>query len=567
MRCPLNMLVLTVLAAGWTLGSGVPSRAADSQGMQVWVEPAMTKIKPTARPGAETAAEIRAAKNEYEAFQLVVRAGNRDLSGIRVRVENFAGPAGAVLAANQVVTLYREVFIDVRNPSGPEGSPGRWPDALVPDVDRYVGERRNAFPFGLPARTAGPIWVEVRVPRDAAPGVYTGRAVVSAETVDPVVVPIRLRVWNFEIPSTSSLKTAFPAWHGALVRGHYGVDWVDTETQISLIAIYSRALLRHRLSNDTLIYPAPPMQEGRIEWSQFDRDWGPFLDGTIEPDGARLTAVRLQDYGHEGEPAYYREYQRHFEQKGWLDRLFYYAADEPSPAVFADLARRAAAFHDAAPKIPVLVTTALTPALAGTVDIWTPPINYLEDKPSQAAEHRSPQRSAYDGLGRTDALWWYQSCMVHGCSPTSERYYVGWPNYLIDGTPVAHRIMSWLSWVYRVSGELYYHTTYAYEHADPWTTQYYFNGNGDGTLFYPGTPARIGGRTHIPIESIRLKLIREGLEDYEYLALLQRLGGGAEADRLAAKLVRKTYDWERNPAVLMAVRSALAERIEKAQRR
>jgi hypothetical protein len=114
---------------------------------------------------------------------------------------------------------------------------------------------------------------------------------------------------------------------------------------------------------------------------------------------------------------------------------------------------------------------------------------------------------------------------------------------------------------------LYYHTTYAYEHTDPWTTQYYFTGNGDGTLFYPGTPARIGGRTHIPIESIRMKLIREGLEDYEYLVLLQRLGGGAEADRLAAKLVRTTYDWERNPAVLMAIRTELAERIEKAQRR
>lgn len=565
MRFPLTMLVLTVLAAGWTLGSGVPSRAADSQGMRVWVEPAMTKIKPTARPGAETAAEIRAARNEYEAFQLVVRAGDRDLSGIRVRVENFAGPAGAVLAADQVVTIYREGFIDVRNPSGPEGSPGRWPDALIPDVDRYVGERRNAFPFELPARSAGPIWVEVRVPRDAAPGVYTGRAVVSAEAVEPVAVPIRLRVWTFDIPSTSSLKTAFPAWHGALVRGHYGVNWVDTETQISLIAIYSRALLRHRLSNDTLIYPAPPMQEDRIDWSQFDRDWGPFLDGTIEPDGARLTAVRLQDYGHEGDPTYYREYQRHFEEKGWLDRLFYYAADEPPPEAFTDLARRAGAFHDAVRKIPVLVTTSLTPALVGAVDIWVPPINYLDDKPTQVAQ---PPRSAYDGrLRRSEALWWYQSCMVHGCSPTSERYYVGWPNYLIDGAPVAHRIMSWLSWVYRVSGELYYHTTYAYEHGDPWTTQYYFDGNGDGTLFYPGTPARIGGRTHIPIESIRLKLIREGLEDYEYLALLQRLGDGKAADRLAAKLVRKTYDWERDPAVLMAVRTELAERIEKAQRR
>lgn len=39
-------------------------------------------------------------------------------------------------------------------------------------------------------------------------------------------------------------------------------------------------------------------------------------------------------------------------------------------------------------------------------------------------------------------------------------------------------------------------------------------------MFYPGRPDRIGGATHIPVESLRLKLIREGHKDYEYLLLL-----------------------------------------------
>ena len=50
---------------------------------------------------------------------------------------------------------------------------------------------------------------------------------------------------------------------------------------------------------------------------------------------------------------------------------------------------------------------------------------------------------------------------------------------------------------------------------------------GDGTLVYPGTPAvvaggsshALGGVTHIPVASIRLKMLREGLEDFEYLRL------------------------------------------------
>jgi hypothetical protein len=41
-----------------------------------------------------------------------------------------------------------------------------------------------------------------------------------------------------------------------------------------------------------------------------------------------------------------------------------------------------------------------------------------------------------------------------------------------------------------------------------------------------GSPARIfcsasvGGATHIPLASLRMKMVREGLEDYEYMALL-----------------------------------------------
>ena len=44
----------------------------------------------------------------------------------------------------------------------------------------------------------------------------------------------------------------------------------------------------------------------------------------------------------------------------------------------------------------------------------------------------------------------------------------------------------------------------AYNESDPWKSVYAFGGNGDGTLFYPGTPERIGGRTHIPVESLRI---------------------------------------------------------------
>lgn len=59
---------------------------------------------------------------------------------------------------------------------------------------------------------------------------------------------------------------------------------------------------------------------------------------------------------------------------------------------------------------------------------------------------------------------------------------------------------------------------------DPWTnprdnvnTGY----NGEGMLYYPGTPCGFQG----PVSSIRLKNIRDGMEDYEYMILLEKSKG------------------------------------------
>jgi MYXO-CTERM domain-containing protein len=198
-----------------------------------------------------------------------------------------------------------------------------------------------------------------------------------------------------------------------------------------------------------------------------------------------------------------------------------------------------------------------------------PVINYLHDKPG--ATFPGDQRAKYDaflaGSSRRE-LWGYQSCMSHGCGGTvdfgnpsaSDDYFTGWPSYMIDASGVRNRAMQWLAFRYRLAGELYYEVTQAYGH-DPWTNQWDFSGNGDGTLFYPGTPAKIGGTTHVPVASIRLKLIREGMEDYEYLKLLSDAGDDALAREIAAGLFPNPYSTEVAPAALMAARERIARRI------
>ena len=66
------------------------------------------------------------------------------------------------------------------------------------------------------------------------------------------------------------------------------------------------------------------------------------------------------------------------------------------------------------------------------------------------------------------------------------------------------------------------------------------------------------------MESIRLALIREGLEDYEYLRLYARVAGAAEAGALAASIADKTYRWEHDAGRLFAARHKMAEAIDRA---
>ena len=162
-------------------------------------------------------------------------------------------------------------------------------------------------------------------------------------------------------------------------------------------------------------------------------------------------------------------------------------------------------------------------------------------------------------------MWTYQSCMSHGCGGTvnmgspsdQDRYFTGWPSYMIDASAVRNRAMEWLSFRYRVTGELYYETALAFG-GDPWNDQWDFSGNGDGTLFYPGTPARSAGRTDVPIASIRLKMLREGMEDYEYLRRLSDAGDPTLAHAIADALFPHAYETEVAPERLMEARERIA---------
>jgi uncharacterized protein (TIGR03382 family) len=529
-----------------------------SEAAQVWTAPAAVKVRPQAKPpqGAVATAVIAAARNEFESFQVVVTG---PATGVSMSLEGLGDGKGNSISGRDV-TLYREALINVPTQTGGDGAAGVWPDALVPDVDPIVGEKRNAFPFDVPAGESRTVLVDIHVPAGAPAGVYKGTVNVTGGAA--AQVPVTLTVWDFAMPSTASLRSAFGmTWNGPCM-GHGDGGCTNFDAEQKLRARYMQTALDNRISITLPVLSSPIKQDGSGGWGDFDTYAGPLLDGTANTRlaGAKLTAVQIVGDGTRTNVV--KAWSDHFKAKGWTKALFNYICDEPPMTCkWTDINGRIANSRAGDPEMPTLVTTTTAEAAANGIsgiDLFVPVVNFMEDRPGTG--HAGSQRSKYGAN-----VWWYQSCMSFGCSGVGPGYdYTGgsgWPTYAIDSDATRNRAMEWMSFSYDISGELYYETTQAYFSGDPWVNQINFGGAGDGTLFYPGTTAKIGGQTEIPVESFRMKMIRDGMEDYELLAMAKQLGLGDQAKQIAKGVYPTTYQSTTSPAALDSARAQLAQMI------
>lgn len=550
--------LLSVLVAGTVSAAPAPA---------VWTEGPLLKVGPSTLAQNLVPARLLAARNEFESFQIVIR-GEAPVSGVRAKVGELTGPLGAKIPQSNV-RLYREALINVTTPSGAIGAKGRFPDGLIPDVDEVDGQTRSAFPFDIPAGEAHALWVDVLVPLDAPAGLYTGTIQVSAGGLD-TQVPVELEVLGFTLPSTPTLTTAFRAWPASICLAHTGTaDCGSPETAMELLSKYARLALDHRISLSNLfVLRRDPQDTGVVlgkngeDWSGFDAAFGPLLDGTAatQLSGAKLTAV---EYGWKLSPEALASYGQHARDKGFLDRVFDYTADEPPyGSKWEDIAPRSATVHAAVPDMRTLVTTNVNAAtdnkLADSLDILVPIVNHMD---APVPPFAGNQRPRYEDFARRGGeIWLYQSCMSHGCSFGGAEEGAAWPSYMVDVSAPRNRAMQWVDFSYGATGELYYETVLAYDR-DPWADQFTFSGNGDGTLLYPGKPSKVGGSSDVPVPSLRLKHIRDGIEDYEYLSLLAKLGDRALAEKLAREVVPTAHRISENPNVILEARRTAGRRI------
>src|SRR3712207_746794 len=148
-----------------------------------------------------TSASMSAAKNEFEAFQILIPGPATDITATTSALSNgtFSIP----------IRLYREALINLENPSAPDGWTGCTSDAMIPDVDEIDHQQRWAFTqpgfaWTVPPAQTQAIWAEVLVPDSAPAGTYHGSVTVQFKEGSQTI-PVELTVYNFKLPAKASL--------------------------------------------------------------------------------------------------------------------------------------------------------------------------------------------------------------------------------------------------------------------------------------------------------------------------------------------------------------------------
>ncbi len=222
---------------------------------------------------------------------------------------------------------------------------------------------------------------------------------------------------------------------------------------------------------------------------------------------------------------YCTQMEKHLRDKGWLEEAFVYWFDEPDPKDYAFVMNGFAKLKANAPDIRRMLTEQVEPALIGGPNIWCPISNHYD--------HESAEQRRAHG----EQFWWYV------CTGPKAPYCT----LFIDHPGTELRVWLWQTWQRKIVGTLVWETNYwtssaaypnepqnPYEDPMGWTSGYSTPagvkrpwGNGDGRFIYPPLAAAdanpSGPVLEGPVDSIRWEMLRDGIEDYEYLAVLSRL--------------------------------------------
>jgi len=498
------------------------SLTVDSPGIfGVWVVSSLDRVGLTDPAGSLKSIDLKAGRNDYQSFQVAVQAPSSGLSSVALTVSSLSGPNGSQIAASNIL-LFREgyVFVDRSSPdpvgsTNHPGGPGWYPDALIPLHDAQ-GLSINS-PSAVPGGTNQPFWVDVYVPSDASRGLYSGVVTVTSGTTQ-VQLPLTLNVWHFVLPQAPTLQSVFPVTH------FLHNDAVDA------------CLLQNKVM-DMLIDPAltrtPP---GR---ASVNITGLPFSSGAtygncaMSPAPAVAAIAAQKSYFPSGLPAYVWTADEIGGCSGLNGAIQSWAQNIHNAGALSliTLAPNVSLFDDG------------LGAGHSDVDIWV----VLPD------EWDSSSAAISQAMAKGDRVWSYNALVQDPYSPKWE----------IDFDLINYRIQpGMISQSLGLTGLLYWRVDNW--SALPWSqvnNEGVFDANnypGEGMLTYPGDAVQYPGI----VPSMRLKQIRDGINDYEYIAMLKRSGLSSFAMSIATSVGADWHHWTQNHLRLQQAHDALGTALD-----
>ncbi len=519
-----------------------------NEAFTLWKEAPYAKVPYSGVPEMKSGStvELSAAANETEPFQLVV-SPKKNMTEVYPSFENLTGDKGVIPAS--AFSFKAVDFVNLQNPDNP-AMKGFNADPLLEVKSIDAGAGRN-FPF----------YIMVKVPQNTPAGVYSGK--ISLKSKDSVIahVPLKVRVRNFALPDTASLRSYFysrPSEYASL----------DSRPDHERIADIMTLLKQHRMNgNQGIPMPAPrfKISDGKLtvtDWSRFDARveefhskygmvnfpvpyFGMMGDNSGWFGGSR-TAPRRSPFGkfgwlspeglkYAGEFA--AEFTRHVKEKFPGLSFYAYIYDEPPAKVYDDLRKITNALHRAAPELKIFIPKQVNSEI-GYVHTFCVPM--------------AP------GFVNLDL---HAKAVAKG----TDIWYYNWPVRLDNFDYIRNRLYPWQIYAADGIGGLLWNTMKTRPNINPWNQLDKTYLCGAATLFYP--PKEKGGKMST---SLRAMQIQEGIDDFDYLKILERkidklypgMGKIRVKEIIRGLITNAPFDFHNDPDLLYSLRNKIADEIE-----
>ena len=448
----------------------------DLPGLQVWPADSLTRVLEQDYPVRLSSTrlvteslpfELRAAKAEREYFQLAVRnSGKNEMKDFSVELSIDAIPAEN-LRWNVLE------YITTTQPSLGRKIVGRWPEVLDP-----------ARSFAVKPGQTRTVWIEVLVPRTAKAGSYSGKVRLLCGKRIAAELPVKLRVFGFELPKTPNLRLEAGRFFGnyTAMAKRYGFKG----TRQDLIEQMADLLLTHRMSPRGLTAPANgDLKKYEAALVRHIRDGA---NTFFIPSLSVISKKRRN------------ELEKIHDRHGVTKLSYVYAFDEIHADQIPRVRQWCETWHKES-KIPILVVFYGGPVkpLYGSIDIWC------------RANWKENEQLFADRLGK-DEIWITNT-----------------PLYPLENERVLGRAQIWRSFSEGMKGCLLW--SVASWTSSPYVQPFRSGTNLTGVFFYPSPEGLRPG--------VRFKVMSDASEDFDYLCILREEVRKAKAAGRPADLVKE----------------------------